>query len=244
MTVLGPMSIALFGPSSIHDLRIRGCIRDRSKPTSSTNRQAVSNTLPVSTIRANTAQAGNHIPPLDPVPHSAGTTRPRLVDPITNGPLLSPTTRCLYLAPTHLPFAARICRLPCHHQTTRPPRAERPSDPGTQYSSIRGLGRTTPHRHTRTSRPDTRPRVRPYIRSTDLRARLRRSHRSATTRRKSARHSRVQALSRLRFRCSAGAVERADIALQTRMLYRLMGGGRYGDPRDWEPIRARRRAGG
>ncbi|MFX0577898.1 flavodoxin domain-containing protein [Nocardia nepalensis] len=36
----------------------------------------------------------------------------------------------------------------------------------------------------------------------------------------------------------AGHYERAGVSLQARILYRLMGGGRYGDLRDWEAILA------
>ncbi|MEV2226079.1 flavodoxin domain-containing protein [Nocardia vinacea] len=36
----------------------------------------------------------------------------------------------------------------------------------------------------------------------------------------------------------AGHYERAGVSLQARTLYRLMGGGRYGDLRDWEAILA------
>ncbi|MFI6368178.1 flavodoxin domain-containing protein [Nocardia sp. NPDC050630] len=39
------------------------------------------------------------------------------------------------------------------------------------------------------------------------------------------------------YRAFAGHYERAGVSLQARTLYRLMGGGRYGDLRDWGAIR-------
>lgn len=39
------------------------------------------------------------------------------------------------------------------------------------------------------------------------------------------------------YQAFAGHYERAGVSLKARMLYRLMGGGRYGDLRDWAAIR-------
>ncbi|WP_459958665.1 flavodoxin domain-containing protein [Nocardia sp. IFM 10818] len=38
------------------------------------------------------------------------------------------------------------------------------------------------------------------------------------------------------YRCFAGHYERVGVSLKARILYRLMGGGRYGDLRDWTAI--------